>query len=521
MFNVKYLMLVGVAWATFVGEGLASEPSKHFFRGFTEESFGGKNDFPQLVAMAAKEAEVDETTRHLVKKWLARNGLGDLGNNCRDLKLQAETTYDVYATRNLVKVGTVTITPGPDGTFTVSYDLIAGCSLADAIHVEVFEEPLTFRPNPGQFACQGPPNQVLTCDITDFSRITDCCKDSYLMFIHTVVNCGSYKDENGKVVRNGETAYAGDSAQDRCNGLYAKWCNYIGEVPITNTCESRCDGNTFTPVTCNPASGCVDGTSQQCASKCDGDMFTPVTCNPASGCVDGTTKNCDDSNACTTDTCNPTTGCVNTAITGACVTPGSPTFCKGIGARWKGQYGGAELYLGSSDLGNSNYRRELEYNTFQTAGALTYPISFSWDASTKEIRMTVKNPSTQNTTTLSNVFDGASPNKPYYGQTNPTCPSGSPLGSSCPLGGWNVMEIVVKDSTSTSGVELRNINLGGNLLGTGSFGTIDVSGTPGFSSWTVTGFDFNLSFTVMADMNVNGFTGNENIRVEFLVGCSV
>jgi hypothetical protein len=273
MFNVKYLMLVGVAWATFVGEGLASEPSKHFFRGFTEESFGGKNDFPQLVAMAAKEAEVDETTRHLVKKWLARNGLGDLGNNCRDLKLQAETTYDVYATRNLVKVGTVTITPGPDGTFTVSYDLIAGCSLADAIHVEVFEEPLTFRPNPGQFACQGPPNQVLTCDITDFSRITDCCKDSYLMFIHTVVNCGSYKDENGKVVRNGETAYAGDSAQDRCNGLYAKWCNYIGEVPITNTCESRCDGNTFTPVTCNPASGCVDGTSQQCASKCD------VTCS--------------------------------------------------------------------------------------------------------------------------------------------------------------------------------------------------------------------------------------------------
>jgi hypothetical protein len=36
------------------------------FRGLTEESFGGKNDFPQRMAMAAKEAT--ETTHHLLRK---------------------------------------------------------------------------------------------------------------------------------------------------------------------------------------------------------------------------------------------------------------------------------------------------------------------------------------------------------------------------------------------------------------------------------------------------------------------
>jgi hypothetical protein len=69
-FNMKHLRLVGLALATLVGGGLASE-TKHLFRGLTEESFGGKNDFPQRMAMAAKEA--DEMTSHLSRKLLAES----------------------------------------------------------------------------------------------------------------------------------------------------------------------------------------------------------------------------------------------------------------------------------------------------------------------------------------------------------------------------------------------------------------------------------------------------------------
>jgi hypothetical protein len=35
----------------------------------------------------------------------------------------------------------------------------------------------------------------------------------------------------------------------------------------------------------------------------------------------------------------------------------------------------------------------------------------------------------------------------------------------------------------------------------------------------VTGFDFSQSFQVTADLVVDGYNGNESIKVEFNVGC--
>jgi hypothetical protein len=79
------------------------------------------------------------------------------------------------------------------------------------------------------------------------------------------------------------------------------------------------------------------------------------------------------------------------------------------------------------------------------------------------------------------------------------------------------MEILVRDSLTTSGAALENVML--ESFDLGDFGTVDKAGTPGWQNWTVTGFDFSQSFQVTADLVVDGYNGNESIKVEFNVGC--
>lgn len=178
------------------------------------------------------------------------------------------------------------------------------------------------------------------------------------------------------------------------------------------------------------------------------------------------------------------------------VTEGGPgdSWTKAAAARWKGYNSGGEFYLGPMTSGSATPRVESEYNDFNGVGAKTYQLTVSYDATEDDLSASIMSPSS------SLLYDFASD----WG---------------CDPSGWNAMEIVVRDSRADSGAALENVML--NAIGLGNFGTIDVPGTPGWQSWTVTGFDFSQDWTLTADLKVNGFTGNESIKVEFGVGCIV
>jgi hypothetical protein len=69
------------------------------------------------------------------------------------------------------------------------------------------------------------------------------------------------------------------------------------------------DGNPCTVDACDPATGCTHGNSSE---KCeDGNLCTAGDVCDGGICKAGEAVNCDDGNPCTTDTCNPATGCTH------------------------------------------------------------------------------------------------------------------------------------------------------------------------------------------------------------------
>jgi hypothetical protein len=176
------------------------------------------------------------------------------------------------------------------------------------------------------------------------------------------------------------------------------------------------------------------------------------------------------------------------------VNPGAPTYTKAAGARFKGWNTGAELFLGPMLPPSALPRQEGNYNEFQTVGQKTYQITFAFDK-------------VENTLSSSIASPGASVSFDFDTQGTPGCPAAS----------WDVMQIYLKDSRTDSAVALENVKLG--LVNLGDFGSVDKAGVPGDQNWTVTGFDFSESFQVTADMLVDGFLGNEGMKVEFNVGC--
>jgi hypothetical protein len=179
---------------------------------------------------------------------------------------------------------------------------------------------------------------------------------------------------------------------------------------------------------------------------------------------------------------------------GPTVTEGQLTFTKAAGVRFKGQNSGGEIYLGPMTSSSATPRVETNYPDFTAAVQKTYQVTFSHSATDNSISTAISSPD------ASLVFD-------FDTQGAPDC---DPTG-------WDAMEIFVRDSRTDSGVALQNVVLEGNILG--EFGTVDKLGTPGGQYWGVTGFDFSQDFTVTADFVVDGFTGNESIKVEFNVGC--
>ncbi len=126
-------------------------------------------------------------------------------------------------------------------------------------------------------------------------------------------------------------------AADQCTATSS--CS-TPNTPTTGTCVAGAgltcdDGNACTDDCCDPASGCAhtattggtcgDGSACTTGDVCNNGTCTgtPVqcsdnnacngveTCDPASGCVAGTTPNCDDNDECTTDTCDLVLGCQN------------------------------------------------------------------------------------------------------------------------------------------------------------------------------------------------------------------
>jgi len=85
----------------------------------------------------------------------------------------------------------------------------------------------------------------------------------------------------------------------------------------------------------------------------------------------------------------------------------------------------------------------------------------------------------------------------------------------CPVGNWNVMQIVVVNWDNGTSVNLDNVTLGGYDLG--SFN----GGTGGVHLWTVTHFDFTRDFTMTGTISLAGTFSNsqELSKIEIYTGC--
>ena len=181
------------------------------------------------------------------------------------------------------------------------------------------------------------------------------------------------------------------------------------------------------------------------------------------------------------------------------VTDGYTTATQAASMRIKGYNSGAEYYLGPMNIPPSALPRvEANYNDFQTVTQKTYDITFAYDEVENKITSSISSPDAA----LEWDFDI----------------NGAP---GCPVANWKVMDILIADSKTDSGVGLQNVVLGGYPLGNFAppDGLPDALGTPGYKNWSVTGFDFSHSFLLTADMVVDGYIGNEAIKVQFTVGC--
>lgn len=184
----------------------------------------------------------------------------------------------------------------------------------------------------------------------------------------------------------------------------------------------------------------------------------------------------------------------NVVDAGPVVTPGAPTWTRAAGVRYKGYNTGSEIFLGPMTSTSATPRVEANYNEFQTVGQKTYQVTFGFDQLNNAIATSISSPD------AALLFDFDSQGAP-----------------GCAAADWDAMQIFIGDNRTDSGVALQNVLLGSFSLG--NFGAVDRLGTPGGQDWTVTGYDFSQGFQLTADLVVDGFNGNEAIKVQFNVGC--
>ena len=159
------------------------------------------------------------------------------------------------------------------------------------------------------------------------------------------------------------------------------------------------------------------------------------------------------------------------------------------GMRVKAQ-GGEGIYLGEFDLGDGVNREQASIGSMNNNTG-SYPFTLAYTAATNE--MTLNGP---NGADLTWDIDDAPA----------TCSA------------WDGMLIQIKDSRSDAALALENLDLGGNSLS--NLGVFDVAGTPSWQSWSITNFDFLSDWTLTGDIKVENFTGNEDLKMQIMTGCT-
>ncbi len=147
----------------------------------------------------------------------------------------------------------------------------------------------------------------------------------------------------------------------------------------------------------------------------------------------------------------------------------------------------SELYIGPNPIASS-YPNRVEQNLTWTKPG-THSITITYD---------------QSADTLSAAMNG-----------NGLTYSAISEYAGCPVGNWNVMQIVVVNWDNGTSVNLDNVTLGGYDLG--SFN----GGTGGVHLWTVTHFDFTRDFTMTGTISLAGTFSNsqELSKIEIYTGC--
>lgn len=179
---------------------------------------------------------------------------------------------------------------------------------------------------------------------------------------------------------------------------------------------------------------------------------------------------------------------------GPVVAAGASSATPGAAARWKGANSGAEIFVGPLQPPSALPRSEATHTWTPGPG---FDVVMSYNSTENTLTATAAAATTA-------VFD-------FDTQGAPGCARAS----------WGVLDVLVVDSRSDAGLRFTEVAIDGEPLG--DFGTIDVAGTPGAQAWHVTGADLAGDFTLTGRIEVGGagFVGNEAMRVQTTVGCSV
>lgn len=179
-------------------------------------------------------------------------------------------------------------------------------------------------------------------------------------------------------------------------------------------------------------------------------------------------------------------------VLGPTISTGAANMSDGAGVVFQGASAESEIMIGVPDLTDSNNRNEVEKVWNNTV----HRVTFNWDKGANAI---------------STVIDGVA--VVYDFDTEATGPG-------CQPAAWDTMNVELTDATDGGldpNVSIANLNLGGFPLG-GVSHTGSGSLTQG---WALSDFDFTNSFTLAADLTIEGFWDNgSDTGVKVTVGCS-
>ena len=159
------------------------------------------------------------------------------------------------------------------------------------------------------------------------------------------------------------------------------------------------------------------------------------------------------------------------------------------GLRVKGDNTGGEVYLGNALMGTGGANRvEANYGALKAAG--TFAVEVSYDAAANALSGSV------GSVALAYDFDDkAAP--------------------SCAVAEWDLVQVSLWERVADLDLSFDGGAVNGVALGR------DKVGESGMKTWTIEGIDFSTDWSVTGDLVASGaeWTGNENSKLEIMVGC--